>query len=312
MGSTLNHLMERWGQGHTEQLGSDEAMAWCRKLTLGHYENFSVLSRFVPDRMRDGICAVYAFSRWADDLADEAASPTEAIDQLGWWRSELDDCFAGRTRHPIFVALSTVLETQALDRVNFDRLIDAFEQDQRQNRYATWDDVLAYCAGSADPVGRLVLQLSGEAMSDEQLAASDSVCSGLQLTNHWQDVHRDMLERNRIYIPGDMATADDFNERLATTVKQGFAPDLEFLSSYRQVVSSLIARTRPMLLKMSGLMESVTPDIRPMLWLFSAGGLSILDAIERSDCETVLFRVSLSKPQKLWMLWRASKKGRST
>jgi phytoene/squalene synthetase len=109
-----------------------------------------------------------------------------------------------------------------------------------------------------------------------------------------------------------MATADEFNERLVTTVKQGFAPDHEFLSSYREVVSALIARTRPMLLKMSGLMESVTPDIRPMLWLFAAGGLSILDAIERSDCETVLFRVSLSKPQKLWMLWQASRKGRST
>jgi squalene synthase HpnC len=312
MGSKVNDMMNQWGKGHAEQLGPEEALAWCRKLTLGHYENFSVLSRFVPDRMRDGISTVYAFSRWADDLADESASPDEALDHLAWWRSELDDCFGGRARHPIFVALSTVLERHQLDRVLFDRLIDAFEQDQHQNRYATWSDVVAYSSSSADPVGRLVLQLSGEAMTEAQLAASDSVCTGLQLANHWQDVQRDVLEQNRIYIPTDMAPVQDFNERLIVTARQGFAPDHDFLASYRNVIHALTERTRPMLLKMETLIDSVSSDIRPMLWLFSAGGLSVLDAIERSDCETVLYRVSVSKPHKLWLLWRAYRKGRAT
>ena len=307
MGSDINDMLDRWGPDHCEQVSPDAAMAYCRSLTLGHYENFSVLSRFVPERLRDGVSAVYAYCRWADDLADEAGDPAIATERLLWWRKELADCFEGNPRHPVFVALADVIERYELIRTPFDRLLDAFEQDQEQDRYETWDDLMFYCSGSADPVGHLVLKMSGEDIDESQILASNAVCSGLQLANHWQDVRRDAVERNRIYIPRDMMDVPDFESRLLSTARMGHAPDWEFLAAYRSVIAELMERTRPMLLQVVPLMASVRPDLRPMLFLFAAGGSSTLDAIQRCGHETVLYRVSLSKFRKLWLLWLASR-----
>jgi squalene synthase HpnC len=311
MGSDITHMLNRWGPDHCEQVSPEEALTYCRTLTLGHYENFSVLSRVVPERLRDGVSAVYAYCRWADDLSDEAGDPAEASEQLAWWRHELGLCFDGNPRHPVFVALAIAAERYELNRTPFDQLLDAFEQDQTQNRYETWNDLLVYCAGSADPVGHLVLKMSGEEMSEAQLLASNAVCSGLQLVNHWQDVRRDVIERDRIYIPRDMVQVPNFEDRLISTARIGHAPDHEFLAAYRGVVADLMERTRPMLSQVLPLMASVQPDIRPMLWLFAAGGSSILDAIQRAGHETVLYRVSLSKCRKLWLLWLASRRNRA-
>jgi squalene synthase HpnC len=258
--------------------------------------------------MRDGVSAVYAYCRWADDLADEARTPELATERLQWWRQELTDCFAGNPRHPVFVALAGAIERHELSRSPFDRLLDAFEQDQTMDRYETWEQLMHYCSRSADPVGHLVLKMSGECMDADQLRASDAVCSGLQLTNHWQDVRRDILERNRIYIPRNMVDIPDFENRLLSTARAGHAPDREFLSAYRGLMAGFVERTRPMLLQVIPLLDSVQPDLRPMLYLFAAGGTSVLDAIERSGHETVLHRVSLSKFRKLWLLWLASRK----
>lgn len=311
MGSDINDMLERWGPDRCEQVSLDAAKAYCRSLTLGHYENFSVLSRFVPDRMRDGVAAVYAYCRWADDLADEAGDPAIASERLLWWRQELTDCFEGSPRHPVFIAIASVAEQYELNRTAFDQLLDAFEQDQVQHRYDTWDDLMSYCSGSADPVGHLVLKMSGEHMDASQLHASNGVCSGLQLVNHWQDVRRDAVERDRIYIPRDMVNVPDFESRLLSTARAGHAPDRDFLTAYRGVMADLMERTRPMLDEVHPLMASVQPDLRPMLFLFAAGGMSVLDGIQRCRCETVLYRVSLSKFRKLWLLWLAARQGRA-
>jgi squalene synthase HpnC len=310
MGSDIIDKLDQWGPERCESIGLEESLAYCRRLTLGRYENFSVLSRLVPDRMRDGVCAVYAYCRWADDLADESANPEMALSLLAWWRTELDACVAGEPRHPVFVALAGAIEQYGLDAAPLHRLLDAFVQDQRVSRYDTWDDVLAYCRGSADPVGRLVLQLAGASMDEAQLQASDAVCTGLQLANHWQDVQRDILERDRIYIPCDVMTAADFEDRMIRTARMGHAPDREFLECYRAVMRDLVERTAPMLAQVEPLLASVPADVRPMLWLFAAGGQAILELIERSDHETVLYRVSISKPRKAWLAWQASRKGR--
>jgi len=232
------------------------------------------------------------------------------LTRLDWWRRELDLCVDGMPRHPVFVALAAVLERHELDSALFHALLDAFVQDQHQPRYDTWDDLIGYCRGSADPVGRLVLQLAGVQAGDEVLADSDAVCTGLQLANHWQDVRRDLLERNRIYIPLDLVDLDDFETRLASTARVGHAPDREFLAGYRAILASLVARTRPLLGRVDSLLEAVSPDLHPMLWLFAAGGQTTLDLIERSDHETVLYRPSISKPRKLLLLWQASRQGR--
>jgi squalene synthase HpnC len=312
MGTTVIDRLEQWGPDRCESLTQDQASAYCRTLTLGHYENFSVLSRFVPDRMRDGVCAVYAFCRWADDLSDESGSAALAMERLDWWRQELDRCIAGSPRHPVFVALAQAIDRHTLDVEHFHALIDAFVRDQHQARYGTWDDLIDYCRGSADPVGRLVLQLGGVQAGAATLADSDAVCTGLQLANHWQDVRRDVLERDRIYIPLDAVTMPDFESRLVSTASMGHAPDRDFLDGYRGVIASLVQRTRPLLERVDSLLEAVPADLRPMLWLFAAGGRTTLDLIERSDHETVLYRPSISKPRKVLLALQAARRGQGT
>jgi hypothetical protein len=171
-----------------------EAQQWCKQLTQSHGENFSVLSRFVAASLVNDFSAVYAFCRAADDLGDETESRERSTELLAWWRDQLHQCFAGHASHPIFVALIPVIARHSLPQEPFDDLISAFEMDQTKTRYETWDEVIGYCKLSADPVGRLVLMLLGERRDEECLRASDAICTALQLTNHWQDARRDLLE----------------------------------------------------------------------------------------------------------------------
>src|SRR5690606_34206104 len=135
------------------------------------------------------------------DLGDEIGDPQRSLELLAWWRRELQQCFAGSPRHPVFIALESTIQRHALPIQPFDDLITAFEQDQTVTRYDTWEQLIGYCQKSADPVGRLVLMVCGEDRSDENFHLSDAICTALQLTNHWQDVKRDVLDRDRIYIP---------------------------------------------------------------------------------------------------------------
>ena len=302
--------LSRWGPGGCSPCTEAQAQAYCRSLTLGRYENFSVLSSLVPERLQEGVCAVYAFCRWADDLGDEVGDAAKSEELLLWWRGELDACFGGRATHPVFLSLRPMIDRHGLEPTEFHRLIDAFVQDQHVNRYRTWDQVVDYCTGSVDPVGRLVLRIAGADQSQEQLEHSDRVCTGLQLANHWQDVQRDLLERDRIYLPMNEAKIDEFESRLVTTIRQGHAPDPEFLEAYRCFIRALVERTRPMLECVQPLMASLEPDVRPMVWLFAAGGLTVLDLIEQSNCETALYRVKISKLRKASLVWKATRHGR--
>ena len=305
MGSQVMQLLERWGPEHCEVISLDQSNALCRRLALGHYENFNVLSRFMPASIRDGACAVYAFCRWADDLADESPTTERAKVLLAWWRGQLQACFDGDATHPVFVALMPAIQHHGLEQSPFDDLLTAFEQDQDVRRYATWSSVLDYCSRSANPVGRLVLRLGGADESPGQLELADHVCSGLQLANHWQDVRRDLLGRDRIYLPADMHDIADFEHRLAETCRLGHAPDQTFLAAYRSLVKRLVARTRPMLESIDALLEGAPAVLRPMLWLFGAGGLAVLDGIDRCQHETVLMRPHVSKWRKAILLLHA-------
>ena len=297
--------ISRYGPNQTEKVSLDAARAYCRKLARGHYENFSVLSPLVPVSRRDDFAAVYAFARWADDLGDEAGSTDRATELLGWWRGELNRLVAGEAQHPVFLALQATIYARGLAITPFTDLIAAFELDQVKTRYATWDELKDYCRLSANPVGRLVLALLGESQSAEQLAASDAVCTALQLTNHWQDVRRDFLERGRIYVPADMHDIADFDDRLARTLARGFSCDATFFGETRRLVRRLVAKTWSEFDLGEPLLQSVTPTSRPLLWLFAAGGRSVLRNIERWNCETVMQRPTLSKPRKVMLLARA-------
>jgi squalene synthase HpnC len=283
----------------------DEAKAYCHQLARQHSENFSVLSSLVPKRMRDDFAALYAFCRWADDLGDEVGSTERATELLAWWRSELQQCAAGEPRHPVFVALAPVIQQHDLPIELFDQLIRAFEQDQTVTRYDTWDQLLRYCKLSADPVGRLVLMIAGEPRTEERFAFSDAVCTSLQLTNHWQDVKRDFTERDRIYIPRELITINNFEQRLADTAKLGHAPDREFLGQYRELLRMCVEKTWPLFVQGAKLEAIVAKDIQPVIGLFIAGGTRVLHMIEMWNYETVLHRPVLGKPTRLWLVMRA-------
>ena len=152
--------LRRYGpEADSFHVSIEEACAYCRHLASSHYENFSVVSWLLPQNLRQHFCNVYAYCRWADDLADETGTPSERLALLAWWRGELLDCLAGQARHPVFVALLPTIREFSIPESPFLALLEAFERDQRQVRYATHAEILDYCRCSANPVGRLVLHL---------------------------------------------------------------------------------------------------------------------------------------------------------
>jgi squalene synthase HpnC len=170
-------------------------------VAVGHYENFPVASRLVPAHLRPAVVAIYRFARSADDLADEGdATPAERLAALAQFRSQLDVIASGATpADPLFAPLAATISRHNLPLVPFYDLLSAFSQDVTTTRYPTEDLLLDYCARSANPVGRLMLALY-QADSAPNVAASDSICTALQLTNFWQDVAIDYA-KGRIYLP---------------------------------------------------------------------------------------------------------------
>ena len=294
-----------WGPESDVRLDERESIAYCRALAGGHYENFSVLSSLVPSSLRDDFAAVYGFCRWSDDLADEIGDRTESRALLQWWRRELDDCIDGHPRHPVMCALSATIRRHDLPARPFHDLIDAFEQDQELTRYESWDQLLHYCARSANPVGRLVLMLLGEPRDDERFLPSDLICTALQLTNHWQDVSRDILERDRIYIPTELLEIDRFEQRLRDSASQGYSVDEAFLDESRQVIRSCVDRTEAMFQSGRVLLDRIKPESRPVIRLFIDGGSHVLNLVRHWNYETAIHRPRLSKFVKLGLVARA-------
>lgn len=291
--------LETYGPDRCETMSVEQARAYCRRLATGRYENFSVLSRLVPRDLRDDFAAVYAFCRWADDLGDEVADADRSLELLAWWRRELAQCYENEPRHPVFIALAPTIERHDLPQGLLGDLISAFEQDQKIRRYETWAQLRDYCSLSANPVGRLVLMMLREDRDQRLFALSDAICTALQLTNHWQDIRRDILQRNRIYIPRELIRIERFEERLIGSAKQGYAVDQTFLPESRQLVRGLVGRTWPLYDRGEGLLTMVSPRSRRLLWLFLAGGRHVLHTIEMWNYETALHRPKLSRLRKL-------------
>ncbi|MBI1336138.1 MAG: squalene synthase HpnC [Phycisphaera sp.] len=313
--------LDRFGPERCEELDYDRAADYTRRLAESHYENFTVVSWFLPGRLREDFRHVYSFCRWADDLGDETGDPAKSRELLAWWRRELDRCYDGHPRHPVFVALSRTIEKCDIPRKPFDDLIDAFVQDQSVTRYRTWEQTVDYCTRSANPVGRLVLYLCGY-RDDERQRLSDATCTALQLANFWQDVRRDILERDRVYLPSQVASnhgldidtmvklvrSDEACHKDGAVSCRACPPGVEvtaLLPAYRATLRELVGRTWPMFEEGRALLPMVASDVRPDIQLFSLGGESILRMIERLNYNTLEHRPSLSKGAKVVLMMRA-------
>lgn len=263
----------------TGPLSLADAEAYCRRLATSHYENFPVVSWLLPRRLHQHFFNVYAYCRWADDLGDEVGDRDRALALLAWWRGELERCYDGVATHPVFVALKETIREFAIPRQPFDDLISAFEQDQRVTDYETFAQLADYCRRSANPVGRLVLYLFRQAR-DEHFRWSDSICTGLQLANFWQDVARD-LDIGRIYLPAEDRERFGYT-REALSLRTMNAP-------FRELLTFEVDRARA-LLKPWGQPGVAGIDEFPFrqrveIELFARGGLLILDRIEALGCD---------------------------
>jgi squalene synthase HpnC len=277
----------------------DEARAYCKRLAESHYENFHVVSRFLPKELRPHFHAIYAYCRISDDLADEVGDPAAALALLELWGRELDACYEGKARHPVFVALAETIRECFIPKDPFADLLKAFRQDQTVTRYKTMEDLLAYCRCSANPVGRLVLYACGET-GEEQFRLSDATCTALQLANFWQDVRGDYA-RGRIYLPQKDMEFFRVNE---VTIAEGIATP-----EFRGLMRFEVDYTRGIFDEGLPLIGMVRRDLAVDLDLFTRGGLEILCAIQRQSYDVLSARPGISKGAKAKLaLWAAAAK----
>lgn len=273
----------------------DEARAYCKQLAESHYENFHVASWFLPQALRPHFHSIYAYCRISDDLGDEVGDTDVALALLDLWGRELDACYEGTSRHPVFVALAETIRACSIPKEPFADLLTAFRQDQTVTRYETMQDVLGYCRYSANPVGRLVLYACGY-RDEERFLLSDATCTALQLANFWQDVSEDFA-RGRIYLPEE--DMENFGVREEDLAGGKVTPAFRGLLRYEvEYARSLFAEGLPLIGK-------VNRELALDLDLFSRGGLEILRAIERQDYDVLTSRPSISKASKMALLLRA-------
>ncbi len=276
-----------------------EAQAWCKHLTETHYENFHVASWCLPERFRTHFHSVYAYCRVSDDLGDEVGNAEQSLALLDWWEQQLEACYRGEATHPVFVALAVTIRACNIPIEPFADLLKAFRQDQVELRFRSIEDVLAYCVYSANPVGRLVLYITGY-RDEERFRLSDQTCTALQLANFWQDVRPDW-EKGRVYLPqADMARFKVTDAMLAEDyAAKSTRPAVRELLRYEVGYARVLFHSGMPLVRM------VERDLAIDLDLFSQGGLEILRAIEEQDCDVLRERPSISKKRKAALLLRA-------
>ena len=273
-----------------------EARQYCRKLATNHYENFSVATWFLPKRLRQHFYNVYAYCRISDDLGDEVGDRRASLQLLDAWQQELEACYAGSPKHPVFVALSETVQAFEIPKHEFSDLLTAFRQDQTVTRYKSFDDLLGYCKNSANPVGHLVLYLCGYKDSERQLL-SDFTCTALQLANFWQDVSVDYA-KGRIYLPLEdlhrfAVSEDDIAHQRNT-------------SAFVEMMKFEVERAREWFRQGLPLIQKVSRELAVDIELFSRGGQEILNAIEAQGFGVLGRRPVISKPRKLALVARAA------
>ena len=274
----------------------EESREYCRQLARTHYENFSVATWFLPKKLRQDFLNVYAYCRISDDLGDEVGDAAASLALLDEWQSQLDACYEGSPRHPVFVALAETVRKFDIPKHEFSDLLIAFRQDQTVTRFETFDDVLGYCRYSADPVGHLVLYLCGYRDRERQ-QLSDSTCTALQLANFWQDVSVD-CGKGRIYLPLEDLRRYSVSEQ---DIQQN-----RNTSAFCEMMKFEVERARQWFERGLPLVGQVNIELAVDLELFSRGGQEILKAIERQGFAVLGHRPVISKPRKLALVARAA------
>lgn len=289
------------------------AYAACRQRAQSHYENFPVASRLIPAHLRPHVAAIYAFARIADDYADEPGrSVDERLHLLDDWEQRLHSALDGRieTRREstpdkkfppdqmcppgqVFLALADTANRFQLPADLFQDLLSAFRQDVTTTRYATWEDVFDYCRRSANPVGRLVLRMSGYRDADLD-RASDAVCTALQLTNFWQDLAIDW-SRGRLYVP-----EETWRPHGADPVSLDGG---RLTPAWMATLRDCGRQTRELFREGRAVCDGVSGRLRYELRATWLGGTRILDRLDQSSFDVFTARPKLGIADAIVIAW---------
>lgn len=251
-------------------------------------------SLLVPRRLLKHFYAIYAYCRWADDLADEISDGETSLAFLAWWRDELRSCYDGRPRHPVLIALRETIARFRIPPDPFLRLLHAFEQDQRVKEYDSFDQLLGYCRHSANPVGHLVLYLF-ECFTADRAKLADSICTGLQLAGCWQDVAQDRT-LGRVYLPRQDRERFGYPEFDLQARK--------FTSAFADLMRFEVSRARGYLNHGAHLLPMLPPEARRNVELFLRSGQAVLDAIARCGFDVWTRRPEVPRWQRAEILLR--------
>jgi len=280
---------------NAQSIALTEAYQHCLDIAQNHYENFPTASKLLRADLRPAVAAIYAFARHADDLADEGdAAPDTRLKQLDAWETLLERCeHDGSINHPVFQALGDAIRRRKLDIGELDNLLIAFRMDVSIHAYATLDELLFYCKHSANPVGRLMLQLH-QINQPEAVYCSDKICTALQLINFWQDLSID-LPNGRCYVP-ECWLQDD-----ALSGQQLLDNDVS-AKTFRPVLTRAIEDTRQMLEDGAPLLRMIPVRLRLQIAATLHGGHRMLDKIELLD-DPLHHRTTLEKAEWKRLIW---------
>ncbi|MBL7995684.1 squalene synthase HpnC [bacterium] len=278
---------------------ANDAYDYCRRMAKNHYENFPIASIFIPGSKRKHFYAAYAFMRTADDFADnEALDITQRLQLLLQWQSKLDACYRGIADEPIFVALRETVRTCGIPKDYFDQLLNAFKVDLFKNTYQNFDELLEYCSFSANPVGRIVLCILGYNSHPEKelfYSATDSICTALQLTNHWQDVFVD-LRKSRCYLPQDEMVRFSYSVHDMSNKKIN--------TQFANLMAFQVHRARDFFLKGKSVLSYLKRPERYEIILIWLGGMRILEKLEKNNYDVHNRRPEIGVVDAIRILYR--------
>ena len=285
-----------------DYLDLNYAYQYCKNIAINHYENFPVGSLIIPKSKRKYIYSVYAFARFADDVADSNMyTEDEKMNKLNELNSELCKIelnkineFNPETKN-IFIALFDTIEKLNIPIQEFRDLLTAFKQDSVKSRYENFNELISYSSFSANPVGHIVLNVFGYNIkgNEKLFGYSDNICTALQLTNFWQDVSKD-LKIDRVYIPKKLMSEYNYNYNmlLAKTENEDFV----------KIIKILVDRTRILFDEGKQILTLTSGRLKMELKAIILGGEEILNKIERSDYKMLTESVRINNYEKLKIL----------
>lgn len=278
-------------RGNSDSPGNSatEGEIFSRRLANKHYENFSIAAIFLPRRLKQDLFNVYAFCRLADNIADEPVEGVNAFDAIDIWENQLEKSVEGHAETALFSALGGTISRHGLSLEPFKMLLDAFRWDLKKKRWKSWKELREYTRFSADPVGRIVLQMCGY-QNEDYFAQSDNICTALQLANHWQDVAEDW-KRERLYIPQDDLQSFNVSE---DDIACGHATP-----EFRKLMTFEVERARNLFQEGRSLISMVGKPLKYQLMLYWQGGVSALEAIEKIDYDVLSHSARTGKFLKL-------------